>query len=150
MEVPFGYGFVSTSEEPVACGAGYYWQNHACVQCTAGNFCPYNNGVGDAAIACPTGFYTDYDGASECMICPPGYECTSTAASPCSDGQYSLGGTATSSCTDCPAGYECVTPQSVPTKCPIGTWSDDGQSACTECDAGKECPFLAGTSATND
>ena len=62
--VPHGYGFVSTSIEPIKCGAGTWWRSSdaTCVQCTAGQFCPIDSTtglVGNVALTVPTGFYTD-------------------------------------------------------------------------------------------
>lgn len=66
MEVQPGYAWVSTSAEPLLCGAGTYWRSSdsSCPTCGSGKFCPIDltttpNIVGSAELACPAGFYND-------------------------------------------------------------------------------------------
>ena len=82
--VPYGYRFVSTSQEPIQCSAGTYWASSDCTKCTAGNFCPADatSGlVGTAEIPCPSGFYTDHEYATDCYMIPAGYKATGSATS---------------------------------------------------------------------
>lgn len=72
-------------------------------------------------IACVTGEYSLAKSTS-CTVCPAGYSCATTSASPsaCAAGTYSLGGN--TSCTDCEAGYACPSTSSLTNRypCPSG------------------------------
>jgi hypothetical protein len=114
---------------PVPCaGSGYYWvaSSGSCTICSVGYACPSSTMT--SQIACPTGFYSDTQGQSECTPCEAGKYCTSSGSYDCSAGYYSFG--YKSACTICPAGYYCPTASAPPELCPSGTTSTGGTTRC--------------------
>ena len=69
---------------------------------------------------------SSYDGNSQCIMCPPGYYCTSGSTSP----------------TPCPPGSYCENQFSSSSKCPQGYYNNlNKQYKCLECPLGSICPL---------
>lgn len=79
------------------CSAGYYCPQGQTTDdpflCTVGHFC--KEGSASPTI-CPSGFYQDATGQSDCTICPEGYYCDNT-----------VGIVVVNDTVKCPEGYYC-------------------------------------------
>ena len=134
--------------------------------CPQGFFCGAGQSVG-TVNRCPVGTFGASTGlatASDCIECPAGEYCGSTAlTSPttqCSAGFFCSGGATTSMPTDgvtgdvCPGAHYCPTGSKAPIACPPGTASFVNSTGfqvvadCTPCDAGFYCPESAQTNST--
>ena len=80
-------------------------------------------------------------GASNCSLCPGGYECTSSqVTAQCEAGHFSEPGSA--DCTPCLAGYKCASRlYGAPERCPLGYFSYAGAEHCSICPAGSFCVY---------
>ncbi|CAF5134653.1 unnamed protein product, partial [Rotaria sp. Silwood1] len=100
---------------------------------------------------CSLGYYSSILGGSECVRCPPGYECPTVDQAPvrCPIGTYSTGGQTicnqcqrgyyttylnSTYCYACPPGHSCLDPKLCPKPCSIGTYqSEPGYTSCNSC-----------------
>ena len=77
-------------------------------------------------------------GSLECLECPLGSHCPSSALpthTPCSPGSYA-NETSSTECSACPAGFVCQTPSQSPVMCENGTFSKGNAVNCSLCPAG--------------
>lgn len=73
----------------------------------------------------PTTKKYDYDGNTQCILCPPGYYCIKGSTTP----------------VLCPVGTYCEHQYNGPIACPQGTFnSATGQYICLDCPLGQICP----------
>ncbi|GKT26470.1 conserved unknown protein, partial [Aduncisulcus paluster] len=151
------------------CPAGYYCPGATIVpeDCPEGYYCPEGS---SGATPCPIGTYNAaLNGESEiadCLSCPGGYFCSSTAMDHdptgnsdemCQAGFYCGGGATVSSPKGdydsgdtngvCPQGHYCELNTTEPEDCPLGTFNKytGGESSdiCVACTAGRDCNSTA-------
>ncbi|XP_037124116.1 zonadhesin [Syngnathus acus] len=101
-------------------------------RCPAGHGCP----VGSAgALPCEPGSYSPASGAAECVLCPRGMMCSSSA---------------TSEPAICPLGHYCPVGTALPQPCPLGTFNNQtgahSHSLCTACPSGSFCSTYGASS----
>ena len=102
-------GYACDGESQDVCPAGTFSQNGAssCTNCGSAN--QYSSEGSESCLTCPAGNYTNWETAgtttaTECNICPAGYECDGANIENCgSTNKYSAEGS--DSCLTCPAGY---------------------------------------------
>ena len=75
---------------------------------------------------CPSGYYANVTGRTECIICPEGYSCANTSDTPmeCAAGTFAARHGSVS-CSNCPSGYYTTMA---------------GQASCVACPQGYRCP----------
>ena len=131
-----------------ACEPGTYVNNNNCQQCPAGSKCPTPI-KGPIACTCTDNFcsYASGQGNTFCTICPAGSSCTTTGASDCNAGQYSLEGER--NCNNCPDGHFCPSTDIKPIPCAMGYFPTDDKLSCILCSAGESCDDSSKTSCLN-
>lgn len=96
--------------------------------------CALSAQVRIAHAVCPTGAY---ETGGNCVVCPAGSSCTTTAATPCAGaGSYSLKGEMT--CSTCPPGYACSSAGTTPAQCTWGEFAAGSATSCTACTASSQ------------
>ncbi|EDV28435.1 uncharacterized protein TRIADDRAFT_51343 [Trichoplax adhaerens] len=146
------------------CTAGYYCpasgQTSATLECFGGYYCPAGSNVPQpAGYKCPTGmycpngssvpqsckagYYTDFPGASECLMCPAGSYCLPVTSPD----------NITLSKVNCPEGYYCPAGTGYNIRsCPSGTYSNQfnltDHTGCIACPGGSYCLNPAQTTTT--
>ncbi|XP_019743138.1 zonadhesin [Hippocampus comes] len=101
-------------------------------RCPAGHACP----VGSAtALPCEPGTYSPVSGAAECIVCPRGMMCSSSA---------------TLEPAICPLGHYCPVGTALPQPCPLGIFNNQtgahSPSLCTTCPPGLYCSTYGASS----
>ncbi|XP_061917834.1 uncharacterized protein si:ch211-286b4.4 [Entelurus aequoreus] len=101
-------------------------------RCPAGHSCP----VGSAgALPCEPGTYSPAPGAAECIVCPGGMTCSSSA---------------TLEPALCTLGHFCPAGTALPQPCPLGTFNNQtgahSRSVCTACPPGLYCSTYGASS----
>ncbi|XP_034024625.1 multiple epidermal growth factor-like domains protein 6 [Thalassophryne amazonica] len=93
--------------------------------CPAGHSCPVGSST---EMSCEPGTYSPSPGAADCIICPKGTMCSSSA---------------TVEPSICPTGHFCPAGTVWPQPCPVGTLSNQtgahSASVCTACPSGMYC-----------
>ena len=132
------------------CSLGTYINNNLCSPCPKGYYCNVNavspNSIFISPIPCDLGYYSNSVGASECTLCPPGYQC------------YCRG---IINPIECDAGFICkdygTTKRRTP--CPSGRYCQPGMNNTNssnypgyapKCDAGTYCIHGIYTNAVAD
>lgn len=85
----------------------------------------------DDKVACGTGEYSPANQIN-CLVCPPGHECSSGSPVACNTDEYSLNG----ACVACPFGKSCADKYTI-RDCPDATYFDG--TSCAGCPVGKYC-----------
>lgn len=65
------------------CMPGTYYLNGKCIKCPKGTFLAFKAATSvDQCIPCPSGFYSDIEGAEYCLECPKMYDCPIGSSEP--------------------------------------------------------------------
>ena len=147
----------------VAATIGFTTPTPATQLCPPGYYCPL--GTPDK-VACPSDKYMDMYGASVCVSCPAGYECTASSKAlctpntektsfycpgnprtrqSCGEGKvnYAIGSSSSSDCKPCPAGKYCPeTPTAAEDKvntCPNGYYCPAGTGSSSSATPPQSC-----------
>ena len=177
MDCPERHSCADPGLDPVLCPGGFFSATGvaSCSICVAGEFCvagssnpcapgTYSTSGFSACLTCPEGQFSSSSGATNCELCPAGFECNATgliascldsgshaaegsgSCTECAAGRFAPGRDGgsdgdNSTCELCTAGHFCV--DGIGVECLVGQYSSAGQSECFDCPLGLYQPSNA-------